>query len=338
VLTSLKSLLASIVDYAGLFPPARLSLPEAVTIYDRTQASPHAWMLDRFVIPASRLPELSQILSTSSTAVFTSVSYGGTGGTAPYVGVSPPHPLPHSSGNRCKRISERVNASKPWSLSVILSKNWATELEQLHQICETASRQSRQINIRALEVAPLPLSEIQQICLNLPAEVEVFFEIPFDRDLEPYLNVLQQTKTAAKLRTGGVTQDAFPDSTQLSQRIFSLAAAQIPFKATAGLHHVLRGDYPLTDEPGSASTTMPGFLNLAILTAFAHQQRITLDEARDMLEERSIAPFQFTDTTIRWRDYSLSVSEIEQARQHFRSFGSCSVQEPIDDLHHLGFL
>lgn len=300
MLTSLKSLLASIVDYAGLFPPAQLSLPDAVATYDRAQASPQFWMLDRFVIPVARLDELSQILLTAS---------------------------------------EEPQVSKPWSLSVILSKNWATELEQLHQIRETASQQSFQVRIHALEVAPLPPSEIEQVCLKLPAETEVFFEIPFETDLKPYLKILQQTNTAAKLRTGGITQNAFPDSTQLSQRILSLAAAQIPFKATAGLHHALPGHYRLTYKPDSASTTMPGFLNLAIFAAFAHQQHITQAEAIAILEERSIASFHFTDTTISWRDYSLSVFEIAQSRQHcFRSCGSCSFQEPIADLHYLGFL
>lgn len=300
MLTSLKSLLASIVDYAGLFPPAQLSLPTAVAMYDRAQASPHAWMLDRFVVPVTHLHELNQLLST---------------------------------------FSEKAYGSKPWLLSVIVSKNWATELEQIHQLRETAAQQVCQVEIRALEIAPLPLSEMQQICLNLPAEVEVFFEIPFDADLEPYLKVLQQTNTAAKLRTGGMTPDAFPDSAQLSQRVLSLAAAHIPFKATAGLHHALRGNYHLTYEPNSASTDMLGFLNLAILTAFAYQQRITLAEAQTLLEERSINAFQFTDTKISWRDRVLSVSEIAQSRQQFfRSFGSCSFQEPIADLHHLGFL
>jgi hypothetical protein len=297
VLTALQQLLASIVDYAGLFPPAQLSLSDAIATYDRARASPHAWMLDRFVIPAARLPELSQLLSTAS---------------------------------------ESRAASLPWTLSVILSKNWETELEQIRQ---TVSPQFSQVHIRALEVAPLPVGEMLQVCQHLPAEVEIFWEIPFDADLEPYLQVLRQTHTAAKLRTGGISAEAFPDSAQLSQRILSLAEAQIPFKATAGLHHALRGNYHLTPQPNSVATTMPGFLNLATLAALAQQQRIRSSEALNLLEERSITAFQFTDTAITWRDHALSLPEIERSRrQFFRSFGSCSLQEPLDDLDHLGLL
>jgi hypothetical protein len=308
VLSSLKQLLASIVDYAGLFPPAQLSLPEAVIQCDQAQVSPHSWILARFVVPATRLLELNQLLSRTS----------------------------ESEG-----ASESRYISEPWSLSAILSRNWAVELEQIKQMhkIEYQHEHQRQCQVEALEVAPLPAAEIQQLCLKLPSDMAVFFEIPFSADLAPYLPVLQQTGTAAKLRTGGITPGAFPDSTQLSQRILSLADAQIPFKATAGLHHALYGTYRLTDALDSPSTAMPGFLNLALLAAFAHQQRLTLTEAVALLKEQSITPFQFTDTAITWRNHSLSIAEIAQSRQHFfRSFGSCSFQQPIDDLYSLGFL
>lgn len=296
MLISLKQLLLAVVDYAGLFPPAQLSLPDALATCDRARSSPHHWMLGHFVVPASRLPELIQILPG---------------------------------------LPNRSNSSQPWTLSVILSSNWVAELEQIHQLSHT----TRQILIRALEVVPLPPDEIQQICRHLPTEVTAFFEIPFGVDLAPYLKMLQQPGTAVKLRTGGLTIDAFPDSKQLAQRILSLAEAQIPLKATAGLHHPLRGEYRLTSYADSASATMHGFLNLLLLAALSYQGRISGDEAVAMLEERSHHSFQFTDTTIHWRHHSLSLSEIERSRQQFfHSFGSCSIHEPITDLQHLELL
>ncbi|WP_416673756.1 hypothetical protein [Egbenema bharatensis] len=299
-MTSLKPLLSSIVDYAGLFPPAQLSLPEAMKIYDRAQTSPHSWMLDRFVLPASRLAELVNFLADS----------------------------------------QAKDSTQPLSLSVILSKNWATELEQLRPFTAGShlKKTSKPIALSTLEVAPLPPAEIQEVCSQLPDQVTSFFEIPFDAELDPYLQVLQQTNAAAKLRTGGVTPEAFPNSTQLCGRILALAEAKIPFKATAGLHHPLRSKHHLTDQADSASTTMHGFLNVAILSAFAHQQTLTHDEGIAILESTSIASFQFTDTEIHWRDRALSLDEVIHSRQFFRSFGSCSFQEPIDDLHSLNLL
>jgi hypothetical protein len=56
-----RALLTRLIDHAPLFPPASLPLPEAVTEDERAQASPHAWMLARFVCPASRLDEVSTL-------------------------------------------------------------------------------------------------------------------------------------------------------------------------------------------------------------------------------------------------------------------------------------
>src|SRR5260370_14371597 len=55
---SLRALLAGIVDYAGLFPPAQLPLDQAIRDYARYRTEPEAWMLGRFVIPASQLGDL----------------------------------------------------------------------------------------------------------------------------------------------------------------------------------------------------------------------------------------------------------------------------------------
>jgi hypothetical protein len=260
-------------------------------------------MLDRFVLPASRLSELVNFLTD---------------------------------------FSKERDSTQPLSLSVILSKNWAAELKQLQPFTtgsQPNQKFSKPIALSTLEIAPLPPAEIQEISSHLPVEITSFFEIPLNTELEPYLKVLQQTGAAAKLRTGGVTPEALPNSIQLCERILAFAEAKIPFKATAGLHHPLRGKHRLTYQANSASSTMHGFLNVAILSAFAHQQTLTHDEGIAILEETSIAPFQFTNTEIRWRDRSLSVHEIIRSRQQFfRSFGSCSFQEPIDDLHSLNLL
>lgn len=57
---SARALLASLVDYAGLFPPAALAMDEAVAEYARQRRSPEAFLLGRFVVPAARLSELAR--------------------------------------------------------------------------------------------------------------------------------------------------------------------------------------------------------------------------------------------------------------------------------------
>ena len=54
---SVRALLSDIIDYAGLFPPSQLSMPEAVINYATYKNSNYNWMLSRFVLPAARLDE-----------------------------------------------------------------------------------------------------------------------------------------------------------------------------------------------------------------------------------------------------------------------------------------
>src|SRR5512132_3163623 len=63
---TLRALLASLIDYAGLFPPASMALADATRVYDGYLASNEAWMLGRFVIPATRLVELEGLLRSST--------------------------------------------------------------------------------------------------------------------------------------------------------------------------------------------------------------------------------------------------------------------------------
>jgi hypothetical protein len=53
---ALRALLAGLVDYAGLYPPASLDMERAVAEYATHRAGEHAWMLGRFVAPAAALP------------------------------------------------------------------------------------------------------------------------------------------------------------------------------------------------------------------------------------------------------------------------------------------
>jgi hypothetical protein len=296
MLASVKALLSSIVDYAGLFPPAKLELQAAMANYARYRASPYTWMLGRFVLPVSRLHEFETLLAQFP-------------------------------------IIER-------SLSVILSE----DLESIEPVRrrsppKASLNNANEITVTSLEFPPLPLTAIERVLPRLPTGVEAFFEIPLSNDLEPYLDVLRHAGASAKIRTGGITADAFPSMTQLCQWIFAFAKAQIPFKATAGLHHPLPGEHPLTGEPNSPTTLMHGFLNVAILAAFAYWQKVTPDEALEILQQSSGDGFQFQENSIRWRDRHLDILEIDEARQRFfRSFGSCSFQEPIDDLKHLKLL
>jgi hypothetical protein len=52
---SVTALLANIIDYAGLFPPASLDMATTVANYASHLGSEDAWLLERLIVPAARL-------------------------------------------------------------------------------------------------------------------------------------------------------------------------------------------------------------------------------------------------------------------------------------------
>jgi hypothetical protein len=299
MLNSTKILLKSIVDYAGLFPPAALDMRQAMENYARYQMSAAAWMLGRFILPASRLEEFIALLPS---------------------------------------VCLKPACLKQWSLSLILTADWREAIAQIQSFT------TPEIAITALELPPLPCQEIMPVLADLPGEIETFVEIPLSEDPVPYLEGLKNTGAAAKIRTGGVTAAAFPTSAQLERFITACAEAVIPFKATAGLHHPLPNPYRLTCKPDSPSSRMHGFLNVAILSALLFQQKnkrqsITSEQAFAVLDHASLEQFQFSDSGISWNGHFLDCAALATTRQHFfRSFGSCSFQEPVQDLQTLHLL
>jgi hypothetical protein len=293
MLPSVQALLASIVDYAGQFPPAKLVLHQAMANYVYYQLTSYSWMLNRFVLPVYQREEFEALLPTL-----------------------------------------HLNQ---WELSLIFSRNWESEIEAVQSALRLTRGQSRyrknQIIVTALEFPPLPPIEIEKVIPYVADGVEAFFEIPLNVDIELYLKVLKHTGATAKIRAGGVTPDAFPSFSQLYHYILSFANAQVPFKVTAGLHHLLPGNYCLTYQPDSPSTLMHGFLNVTVLAALVYWQKVTPQEALELLQESTTKNFQFTADSISWRNHRLNIAEIEQTRQRFfRCFGSCSFQEPVDNL------
>jgi hypothetical protein len=141
--------------------------------------------------------------------------------------------------------------------------------------------------------------------LSLPT----YCEVPLERVEDGY----------AKIRT------ATPSSETLAEFLCAAAARRLPFKATAGLHHPIR-------------TSMHGFLNVFVGATFAWlgMDRIMLT---NLLNEADPQAFDFRNDGLRWRDWRASTAEVAQARREFaHSFGSCSFEEPIDDLRALGLV
>jgi hypothetical protein len=136
----------------------------------------------------------------------------------------------------------------------------------------------------------------------------------------------------AKARTGGVTAEAIPAVEDLARFIRRCYSKDVPFKATAGLHHPLRSRQPLTYDAEPERAVMHGFLNVFLAAAFCFNGLGAADAPR-VLAVDDVLAFRFDDDAIEWESYRVSTVEIERIRRRFvRSFGSCSFVEPIADL------
>ena len=252
---SLRALISNLIDYAGLYPPAGLPLEEVLARYRRYRSSPERWMLNRLVLPTSKLAEAK------------------------------------------------------------LEDGWRVTLLVEH------------------ETGPLPrqvesLESKKALPYGHGSDMAVYDEAPIE----------QITSGFAKIRTGGLTPEAIPSSQEVAGFLYAAAARRLPFKATAGLHHPVRAEYPLTYAPDAPRAVMHGFLNVFVAAAFAWMHT-PLPALLDILEEADARAFEFRDGELQWRGHGISTGQIEDARANFaHSFGSCSFEEPVEGLRELGLL
>lgn len=151
------------------------------------------------------------------------------------------------------------------------------------------------------------------------------------------LPVIARHGLRAKFRTGGVVPEAVPPTAAVAALISNCVALKLPFKFTAGLHHAVRAERPLTYAADAPQGTMHGFLNvfLAVAVAMTHSDPALVTE---LLEETDARALRLDDEAIVWRGHIISVPEIRAARSLAVSFGSCSFEEPMADLEEMHWL
>lgn len=223
-----------------------------------------------------------------------------------------------------------------WRLSVLAGEDI---YDTLRRIEDFNSRNSSRVVADVLEVRATTESKIENTVNALPEGLTAYFEIPIDERLPDLVSGLAIRGQRAKIRTGGVTADAFPKTKAIIRFIRTCLGAGVPFKATAGLHHPVRCFKPLTYEADAPEGMMNGFLNMFLATAFARYgyKPSVLEE---ILEDESAASFTFEEGGAWWRnEHFLNNSQLERVREtSIISFGSCSFTEPIEDLQELELL
>lgn len=350
---SLRELLSGIIDYAGLFPPANLPLDEAIRNYARYRTEPESWMLARFVCPAKRLAELNTHRSKLPEALNLSVL--GSDVASIDVECSPGSALFNDScALRLYRGPERqVHVD---AVELRLSGNFFHPSDK-RAVIRAAIRLA---NDQALaqgssEAVSSTLTKEQLLAEVLRATVDLFekgleeqnlplvsfyFEVddPSEwrgavKTLTSILRAEPLRRHGLKVRCGGLKPDAFPPPEQVAFAITACRDAGLPLKFTAGLHH------PIRHFDAGVQTKMHGFLNVFGAGVLAHARNLNQDQVERIIGDEDARNFVFDDSGFRWKDWHASIEEIRAARQQLvSSFGSCSFDEPRDDLRGLGLL
>ena len=300
---SLRALLAHSIDYAGMFPPCSLGLDSALRNQAEYVRSPDAWMLGAFVLPTEHFDATRQLLSQFDSQ----------------------HPL-------------RVAALGPKTASA------DAFLEALDD-ADAATRSLSRHNVDLISISHLEMSlpkDVDIASLNearsMLGDLPVFWEAPADR-AEQTIALLAEFNSDAdsatfgyKLRTGGVTAEAFPTSTQIAKALVTPATHQLPLKFTAGLHH------PLRQYREEVQTKMHGFLNVLGAAVLAAEHRWDANQTAIMLDDENPDSFSFADDFFAWREWRIDTKRLQYRRRFVASLGSCSFDEPRDDLRALNWL
>jgi hypothetical protein len=296
---SLRALLERSIDYAGLFPPCSLELEPALQNHAEYMRAPENWMLGAFVLPVAQFEAAGASLSQFDHK----------------------HPL------RVSALGPKIENAAEFRAAL------TTAVETIR---EFSARHGDVLSIHQLEML-LPtdvnaalLAEARSILGEL--KLAAFWETPPDT-AETTINLLAKHHSNSgdrafgyKLRTGGVAADAFPETGEIARALVVAATHRVPIKFTAGLHHPLR-QFHL-----SVNTKMPGFLNVLGAGVLAAEHSWDDSETARMLEDENAGSFSFDDTTFAWREWNITTDRIRARRKLVTSFGSCSFDEPREDL------
>jgi len=300
-----RILLEGLVDYAGLYPPASVSMATAVRHYAHYRASGSGWMLGRFICPANALEEFS----THADPL-----------------------LPRDAG------------AIPWRLAAVASADIAADLAAMtafnarHRVCFEECGAL----VDVYEVRVASTEDIARVDVLVPTTLTTYLELPLDRAVA-LLPHVAATGRRAKMRTGGVTSEAFPQAAAIVAFLTQCIDLNVTAKATAGLHHPLGGRYPLTYAADAPIDSMYGYLNVFLCAALLAAGGTSTDAQRLLLETNP-AQLAIDDVAVTWRAemqraVSLDRALLQRVREHVLvSFGSCSFTEPVDAVRTMGWI
>ncbi len=186
------------------------------------------------------------------------------------------------------------------------------------------------------EISAFIDSVSDKIKSNISEPVNIFFECDMNPESNTAANYLinaiethnlNDFNSGFKLRTGGIEAAAFPSPESVAFCIRECLDRKAPMKFTAGLHH------PFRHFDKGIGTMMHGFINVFGAGIIAMRHDISDSGLIEILNDEDPSDFAFTDECFSWKGWKIEIADIEYARKNLvLSYGSCSFDEPVDDL------
>lgn len=293
---ALARLLEGVIDYAGLFPPAKLGMAEAVANYLKYREGSSAWIMDRFVCGSARLGELADELKGHQIET----------------------PIPVSV------IGQAAADRDAWGDALVHDAQSMTRF--FEEVGDKA-------DLEAFEIRLPDHKNLNEYLRDLKSfnQVEVYAELPWAPEMADSLGIIaEQEWMGAKARTGGLEASAFPSTEDVAGFLQQCSQMEVEFKLTAGLHH------PFRQYDDSVKTKMHGFLNVLGAFALLQAHDLSRGEVAEILECEDPKAFRLSGQNLAYKDLNAGLEDIEDARDLFVGFGSCSIEEPLQDLRKIG--
>jgi hypothetical protein len=206
---SIRTLLSGIVDYAGLFPPARLDMAPTVRNYAAYRAGPHAWMLGRLVVPAARLRECEDEVRRGVGAATPHQVWGGVWRISALVAPA----------------SDLAKLRADLDIAHAFNEEFAPSADESPDEDSPPRAEMPALVVDCIETRAESPGHIDDALRVIPDGLQAFFEIPIDRDPRGLITALAgEPGVGAKVRTGGVTPDAIPTPDDLARFVGACAA------------------------------------------------------------------------------------------------------------------
>ncbi len=327
-MNALNLLLERTIDYAGLFPPAGLSIAETVFRFDQYRNSSYRSRLGRLVVNWKQLDSIEEAVRRLNPA-----------DDGNCWKISALLPCVSTDGKDVIELQAALQSVADFNLRFAPSVPSDTSQADPHFVGLMVDSLEVKISHEG-QIEPTT-SEIRA-AMDHPNDfpVDLFLEIDCHADPTALIKQtsLRRQETSdshlyAKIRTGSVVAQEIPESREVARFIECCTTHQLPFKATAGLHHPLRGEYRMTYQPDSTRGMMHGYVNMFVATLMSVEHQLNQSQIEAILNETDSTHFQFDYNSVAWQSFRITRQRIEELRQQtLLSFGSCSFDEPTQEL------